>query len=257
MTTILIVYTSKSKLKAALPGELHQSILFSDESSLSSALDRMKGILLDEARFVDVIPSDDTISFVFDALKPWAKLIIQNIESREVGQEISTDLKIQGFSNVLAASDEGERFVVCQKPDIEIGNSATLPTKSTSSNTKTAVWSMQTSDLAEDDLVDEDDLLDDGLVVVPAACEPNGESKGEGKRRACKNCSCGLAEQEAAEVSNAKSETTAVFKDVKSSGCGNCSKGDAFRCGGCPFLGKPVFEPGSEKLVLAMGDDFD
>lgn len=44
-------------------------------------------------------------------------------------------------------------------------------------------------------------------------------------------------------------------KIVKSSNCGGCYKGDAFRCASCPFLGKPAFEPGQEKLILQLTDD--
>merc|ERR1711871_1066231 len=97
-------------------------------------------------------------------------------------------------------------------------------------------------DLAEMDLVDEDDLLNDGITVDTAACAP---PEGGGKKRACKNCSCGLAELEAAEL---KEEQAKIDPLVRASGCGSCSKGDAFRCASCPFLGKPAFEPGQERV---------
>jgi hypothetical protein len=95
--------------------------------------------------------------------------------------------------------------------------------------------------------VDEDALIDQADYAKPDnACGP-----GAGKKRACKNCSCGLAELEK------KQEADQVVVDTssaKKSSCGSCSLGDAFRCPGCPYRGLPAFNPG-EVVQISMDDN--
>ena len=106
--------------------------------------------------------------------------------------------------------------------------------------------------LGDDDLVDEDDLLAaDGLAPPEVSADA-----GCSARAPCANCSCGR--REALDAENA-SEAAAGAPPPATSACGNCGKGDAFRCAGCPHLGKPAFkanEPAG-KLVLDLTDDFD
>jgi hypothetical protein len=59
------------------------------------------------------------------------------------------------------------------------------------------------------------------------------------KPKPCKNCNCGRAERE--NVTN----VTPVDPNFKPD-CGKCYLGDAFRCAGCPYRGKPAFEPGDK-----------
>ncbi|CBJ31697.1 conserved unknown protein [Ectocarpus siliculosus] len=114
----------------------------------------------------------------------------------------------------------------------------------------------------DDDLIDEDALLESSAPVKRAS-----ETAGDGcatKRRACKDCSCGRAEMEmSGGVSNTNGGAAGPLPvvsvgdvdDALTSACGNCSKGDAFRCGGCPFLGKPAFEKGQEKTIMLLDLD--
>lgn len=101
-----------------------------------------------------------------------------------------------------------------------------------------------------DELVDEDDLLAADGLEVPAAAAGGGCKT---SRKACANCSCGRAELEAS------GNYTPLDAPPVASACGNCHKGDAFRCAGCPMLGKPAFESGHAggKLVLAGLDEPD
>lgn len=104
----------------------------------------------------------------------------------------------------------------------------------------------------DDDLIDEDGLLggDGGssLLAPPPAMEATATKDDCGGRKACDDCTCGRAEEEAGA---AKKQQPA-----NKSACGNCALGDAFRCAGCPFLGKPAFKPGEEHVVLDLQDDF-
>lgn len=115
-------------------------------------------------------------------------------------------------------------------------------------------------------LIDENSLLEAGdyvkPVIVPAECAPTA-----GKRRkACKDCTCGLKELEESEIRRLN-ETRVLMSgddlqevDFTASGlgsakpvssCGSCYLGDAFRCSGCPYLGMPAFKPG-EKVQLSQ-----
>lgn len=106
----------------------------------------------------------------------------------------------------------------------------------------------------DDELIDEDDLL---LNPVPGLNIPEERPAGTKDdcdgRKPCDNCTCGRAERETNEEKKEEKEQKNI-KDFKSS-CGNCAKGDAFRCAGCPFLGKPAFKEGEEHLVLELEDD--
>ncbi|KAI9004107.1 cytokine-induced anti-apoptosis inhibitor 1, Fe-S biogenesis-domain-containing protein [Gaertneriomyces semiglobifer] len=164
--------------------------------------------------------------------------------------------------------------VTARKPAYEVGAAAALPfarkkvvTVATAPKpAKESVWTINPDDDEEDEeLEDEDALLSDDDLVIPVIkkpldCEPVG-----GKRKACKNCTCGLAEMEddaAADEDEAKVVVVTPKKKVATapaSSCGNCYLGDAFRCGSCPYMGMPAFKPG-EKVLLAgnlLNDDVD
>lgn len=95
------------------------------------------------------------------------------------------------------------------------------------------------ADLPDSSLIDDNDLLTEEDRAKPAAtidCGPGTTKK------ACKNCSCGLAELEAA--GTAPADTGAA-----KSSCGSCYLGDAFRCGTCPYRGLPAFKPGEQVQI--------
>ncbi|KAK6351768.1 electron carrier [Orbilia javanica] len=135
----------------------------------------------------------------------------------------------------------------------------------------------------DDDLIDENELLDDSDLAMPVQQPPECRPKPGKRRRACKDCTCGLKEKiEAEDKAKREAADKALAAAVKApppppkakavklelddlaeidftvegkaSSCGNCYLGDAFRCDGCPYIGLPAFKPG-EQVRIPIGDD--
>lgn len=139
---------------------------------------------------------------------------------------LSLDLLINGFSDTQELSTS---LITARAPAHSFGTSTAVTPK---------VWRLSGDDDLED-LIDQDELLTEADKVVPNKQEYKCGPKSE-KKKACKNCSCGFAE----ELSGAPAP------EFKSS-CGSCYLGDAFRCASCPYLGMPAFQPG-EKVKLQL-----
>ncbi|KAJ2396585.1 electron carrier [Coemansia sp. RSA 2603] len=167
-------------------------------------------------------------------------------------------------------------YVTANKPAYNVGAAAALSFgKKNKSKQGSSVddadkpkkaWMLNVESDDEDaEIEDQDDLLEEEDFARPDAstlARPDGVPA---KRRACKNCTCGLADGLEPDENNACKPKEKVKKptrpvdlvNVKSS-CGNCSLGDAFRCSSCPYLGMPSFKPG-EKVTLGgsmLSDDF-
>ncbi|KAM0755745.1 DUF689-domain-containing protein [Meredithblackwellia eburnea MCA 4105] len=138
----------------------------------------------------------------------------------------------------------------------------------TSRAARASLWALTSSapgSGASTPTIDESTLLTDADLERPTLVKrPDCDVKRT--RKACKNCSCGLRElllQEEDDLAAAgfgKSQQAAAPSGVKgigaavTSSCGNCYLGDAFRCGSCPFLGMPAFEPGQKVTVSGFDD---
>ena len=84
-------------------------------------------------------------------------------------------------------------------------------------------------------------------LVLPAVADGCAVS-----RKACKNCTCGRAEEEAAGAPPPKLTLDMLENPGAAGGCGSCQLGDAFRCASCPYRGLPSFQPG-KKIELPTG----
>ena len=148
------------------------------------------------------------------------------------------------FAGLKAESEQrdgsGGRIYTARKAATEVASKINLKGKVTLS-----------LDDEDDNMIDEDNLLSSaqgGLLAPPSMDTKTKSADDCGGRKPCDNCTCGRAEREGDGVQEEK-------KEQGKSSCGNCAKGDAFRCAGCPYLGMPAFKEGEEHLVLNLTDD--
>ncbi|NXS51490.1 CPIN1 protein, partial [Brachypteracias leptosomus] len=166
--------------------------------------------------------------------------------SPEEAQAVREHLGYQG-NDLLVVQIEG------RKPNFEVGSSSQLKlsfAKKAGPSGKASVdpaaaklWTLSANDMNDEemDILDSDELLDSEDLKKPDPSSLRAPSCKElGKKKACKNCTCGLAEELEQEKRSSSQPKSA---------CGNCYLGDAFRCASCPYLGMPAFKPG-EKILL-------
>jgi hypothetical protein len=216
------------------------------------------------------------------SLTPLGTLHLLNISSSSASQPFISELVLAGFSVLSNTADQATRTttIIAQKPAHSPGASLSLNNKKKSAaisssvtvsilqkklgsedrqSAKKAIWTFASPTAST---IDAEALLTpaDRIRPVPT-CEPAVNMNGPRRKKACKNCSCGLAELEqeelklskvvlldgsengqAVEVSQMENRERLVnaanATPKATSSCGSCFLGDAFRCASCPYLGE-------------------
>jgi hypothetical protein len=176
------------------------------------------------------------------AVKPGGKVVAQLLKSAGAAKQ----MLFAGLVDIdsRSISDQYEQ-VVGTKPTWTEEDVApvTLKLGVKKPEAKKDVWNM---DLEDDtvELLDEDALLAKDSIdlgAIKGQIMDCGVSA-KGAKKACKDCSCGLADALQADEASKRSYKSA---------CGSCGLGDAFRCADCPYLGTPAFKPG-ETVKLSL-----
>ncbi|GJQ14141.1 hypothetical protein GpartN1_g5932.t1 [Galdieria partita] len=168
---------------------------------------------------------------------------------------VRTELKLCGFTEIVEdSSQEAKKTLFARKPNYDVGLSVDVATMS-NGNLRSGQLGRAKEETVQlwkklsEAQVDEQDLVDENTLVemdeaVESVWKKSGCAVG---RKPCANCTCGKAERSGDSV---KVAAASLAETTPNSACGNCYRGDAFRCANCPYLGLPPFKPG-EKVALS------
>jgi hypothetical protein len=241
-------------------------------------------VTLTDADYAGLLPNlPYLLSEVHNGLSTNGSLHLLQAPSSRTTQ-LSSALTSGGFSilSSSAASDTTQTIIAekSAQPITAKPTSVLLPRrlpKASRNPSKKLVWTLTSPSTPT---IDSEALLtaSDREPPIPT-CEPF-DPNAPRRKKACKSCTCGLAEFEEEIVKAEEQPDKVVIVDggmngeVKevtrterdrlmaaaaaapkaTSSCGSCFLGDAFRCDGCPYLGLPAFKPG-EKVEIDFGMD--
>lgn len=227
----------------------------------------------------------------------------QWVKPKSMGETAAIPLRKKSTGNTTANKTKLPAFKKLSAPQTIVGLTDTSASNTDEENDesnskrklkelKLTYFSESDDDEEDDDdrIIDENNLISEvrgSNLIVPKKCElPSGKKR----RKACKDCTCGLKDLEEQETSQqqtlqnsilnkmvtlANLEASKIEEKMKDSvkfnddelaeidftvegkkgGCGSCSLGDAFRCDGCPYLGLPPFKPGEVVSIDNFGED--